>query len=293
MHCDDDTFWRADQVLKFLALLDNSGLSGLPLIGNLEAHSEHNPGVWHISGCQEIQTNGWYQPLILNAAALKLMKNSVANYGVAATCKGFDVTHDIGVAVYAWLFGLYHVQIPHLERNDQHKGVQIFNPQQMIVHYLKPTESDLCREQAKWPEKLRYKQNIAIGCGDVDTPGPFHDKNKLAMMYDAWEYFREHGQDIPMTGSDWQEKQVTMYPTETAEHGKPAPLPRIKYILTDADKPDASGKFNGDVVEKRKLPPLKHLTGYESTPHAKKNDIVKSWVDFTVKDCSPPGKVNA
>jgi hypothetical protein len=131
LHCDDDTYWRADQVLKWLALIEKSGLSGLPLIGNLDPHKESGPGVWHITGCQEIQTNGWYQPLMLNAAALSLMKSSVANYGVMATCKGFDVTHDVGVGVYAWLFGLYHVQIPHLERNDQHKGVQIFTPDQV------------------------------------------------------------------------------------------------------------------------------------------------------------------
>ncbi len=38
---------------------------------------------------------------------------------------------------------------------------------QMIIHYLKPVDSDLCREQAKWPDKQRYNQKIAIGCGDI------------------------------------------------------------------------------------------------------------------------------
>jgi hypothetical protein len=127
----------------------------------------------------------------------------------------------------------------------------------------------------------------------TDNPGPFHDKNKLAMMYDAWEYFRDHAADIPMTGDDWVEKQVTMYPVVAAAvAGKSEPVPRIKYVLKDGDKVDAAGKFNGDTVEKRKIPQLKHLTGYAETPHGKAHDITKTWADFSVKDCSPAGSIN-
>lgn len=97
----------------------------------MEPSRDNQFGVWHIEGCKEIQSNGWYQPMVLNQAALQLMRASVAAYGMQGTCKAFDVTHDVGVGVWAWLFGLYHVQIPHLERNDRHRGVDIFQPQQV------------------------------------------------------------------------------------------------------------------------------------------------------------------
>lgn len=37
----------------------------------------------------------------------------------------------------------------------------------MVVHYIKPHENDGCRDSTKWPEKERYNQKMAIGCGDV------------------------------------------------------------------------------------------------------------------------------
>ena len=37
----------------------------------------------------------------------------------------------------------------------------------MVVHYIKPHENDGCRDSSKWPEKERYNQKMAIGCGDV------------------------------------------------------------------------------------------------------------------------------
>ncbi len=108
-----------------------AGVSSLPLVGNVDAYRESWPGIWHINGCNEVDTNGWYQPLMMNRAAMALIRDSVANYGVTATCRNFDVTHDVGFAVYAWLFGFNHLQIPHLERNDNHKGSEIFNPEQV------------------------------------------------------------------------------------------------------------------------------------------------------------------
>src|SRR5689334_10666988 len=31
LHCDDDTYWRVDQLLRWLAALENSGISSFPL----------------------------------------------------------------------------------------------------------------------------------------------------------------------------------------------------------------------------------------------------------------------
>lgn len=131
LHGDDDTFFRPDQVLRWLAAVEKAGLGAVPLIGNLNMHVDKGPGVWHIKGCMEVQVNGWYQPVVLNAAALALLKTPVAAYGTQATCKAFDVTHDIGLGLLGWLYGMYHLQIPGAESNPGHKGVEILKPQQV------------------------------------------------------------------------------------------------------------------------------------------------------------------
>ena len=34
LHCDDDTFWRVDQVMRWLAAIENSGISSFPIVAN-------------------------------------------------------------------------------------------------------------------------------------------------------------------------------------------------------------------------------------------------------------------
>ena len=115
-----------------------------------------------------------------------------------------------------------------------------------------------------------------------------HDGGKLqADMYDAQEFFKAHGEDIEVDGG-WVEQQVTLHP----ESKDPNALKGIKAILTGSDAPDKDGKFKGDKVVTMKIPRLHHLTGYLNTPHGKKHDLVKSWVDFSVADCSPPGSID-
>ena len=41
------------------------------------------------------------------------------------------------------------------------------------------------------------------------------------------------------------------------------------------------GSDNGGVV----VPSLRQLSGYDTTMHAKKNDVRSQWVDFTPQDC--------
>ena len=96
-------------------------LSNIPLIGNAAAGKTHDMGVWHIDNCKEIMASGWYQPLLLNHAALQRLSLPSKNYGLQQTCKAFDVTHDVGVEVYAWLMSFQHVMIPAVEINGEHK----------------------------------------------------------------------------------------------------------------------------------------------------------------------------
>lgn len=61
LHSDDDTYWRPDQTLRWLAAVDNSGANKYPLTANCQIGDDAHKGVWMIEGCNEIRTSGWYQ----------------------------------------------------------------------------------------------------------------------------------------------------------------------------------------------------------------------------------------
>eukprot|EP01038_Epipyxis_sp_PR26KG_P017086 gene17086-23505_t len=161
LHADDDTYFRPDQVFRWLASIENSGLSHYPMIGNSDEWKA-NGGVWHIQGCWEIHTSGWYQPLMLNRAALQRMAVGLKSYGITQVCKEFVVTHDVAVGIFAWLHELYHIYIPGIAINPTHKGNGIFKPNEMIVHYMKHHVEDKCNEENKWPAAARYNQSVVI-----------------------------------------------------------------------------------------------------------------------------------
>ena len=73
LHSDDDTYWRPDQVMKWLAAVDKSGANEYPLIANAQIGDDNNKGIWSIENCKEVRTSGWYQPTMFNRAALERM----------------------------------------------------------------------------------------------------------------------------------------------------------------------------------------------------------------------------
>ena len=256
-HCDDDTFFRPDQVMKWLSIVEKSGISDkLPLVGNVD-HSRHdlgNPGVWHITECKEIHTLGWYQPMFLNKKALDLIAVAAKDYGHQDECRHFEVTLDVGFGVIAWLYGLHHIKIPGTEINPGHLGQQIFNPHQMIVHGIRHIGEDDCNGE-KWPDEVKYDQLSATGCGRLDKPGPFHNKDHDADMYDAWLYFATHGQDVQMNAG---ENGLIQNPNNATEI----------------------------------IPDTQILSGYSTTSHARKYDITKKWHEFALSDCNPKGSIS-
>jgi hypothetical protein len=40
---------------------------------------------------------GWFQPMMINHAALEKMKNAHLNYGLMSMCNAIGVTHDVGM----------------------------------------------------------------------------------------------------------------------------------------------------------------------------------------------------
>jgi len=304
---DDDVYWRPDQTLRWLAAVEKSGVSDrYPIIANGQFGDPNHKGVWHVKGCDEIHSSGWYEPLMLNHLALQKMAAASASYGLTDTCAAFDLSQDSGIGVYAWLFGLYHIEIPGFQINPEHKGIaKAFAPSLMVVHYVKhepngrgdngDTEADRCGKPDLWPAEDRYNQQLVVGCGEVTKSSPHHDKDKLADMYDAWNYFKVHGTDIVL-GKEGVNEFIKANVVVDAEGkllyviGKDSPLGTevsliggTTYKLAETEK-----------IEQRIIPNLLHLRGYSETEHGKKNKIEEpgGWQKFTMQDCSPPGKLD-
>lgn len=253
IHLDDDTFVRPDQVMRWLSVIEKSGISDkVPLVGNIEStrHDLGNPGVFHIEQCKEIHTLGWYQPMFLNKKALELLSVAAKDYGYRDECRAFDISQDVGLGILAWMYALHHIQIPGVEINPDHLGQKVLQPQQMLVHHVRHIGEDDCNGD-NWPVALKHDQLAATGCGRLDKAGPFHNKDHDIDMYDAWLYFATHGKDVVFNGMKQDTNDTT-----------------------------------------RLIPDSVELGGYSTTEHAKKYDITKKWHAFTMNDCNPKGSIS-
>eukprot|EP01034_Spumella_vulgaris_P037828 gene37829-46675_t len=67
------------------------------------------PGMYTTFCCTEIHPHGWYQPLMLNHAALERMRASIDVHGFTKTCMNFGVSQDVGMGIHAWLHSLTHL----------------------------------------------------------------------------------------------------------------------------------------------------------------------------------------
>lgn len=283
-HGDDDTYYRPDQILRFLSKIEKSGISDFPLVGNATPTRTYNGGgIWHVSGCNDIASSGWYQPIMLNKAALLKMRKALKSYGLKDTCSKFYVTHDVGLEVFVWLFSLYHIELPETQINPSHRGFDILHPTQMIVHNLRFDSKDKCRgdDFKEWPPEKRYKQKVVIGCGDVDETIPFHNKEVLANFYDAYNYFQENGRDVVFT--QWNEL-IAEVEEVTPKNGQLNTY-KIKKFVDES-------KLGSEHVIKVSAPYIEKINGYENTKHSKEHNIVNKWETFKPEDCSDPGHVN-
>jgi hypothetical protein len=167
---DDDNYFRPHQLLQWLAIIEKAGLHDHPLIANDQlSHATINDGrgVYNVKGCNEIRTNGWYQPMMLNKKAMERLTVSSKNYGLMKTCTEFDVSQDVGIGPYAWMMGLEHIYFPGVNINPPHAGMAALHRENIVVHSIKHNSADECDHAEKWPENMRYNQTLAIGCGSV------------------------------------------------------------------------------------------------------------------------------
>lgn len=303
LHSDDDTYWRPDQALRWLAALENSGAGKYPLVANAQIGDDNNEGVWSTTNCKEIHTTGWYQPTMFNRVALERMAVAAKAYGNRDVCKAFTISQDIGIGIVAWMFQLNHVQIPGANVNGEHQGYSVFKPHDMAVHFVKKTDTDRCdgQQDNKWPAKDRYDQDMVVGCGDVGRPIAGHNKALRADMYDAFEYYRANGTDVPLREGEnefvdrpvivdasgntvhlLKENQNSVVETGDTYTSPPEGVVLIDEVTTYKLR-------EGEKIVKKTIPRVLPLRGYRGTKHSQENDITKQWKVFGLQDCSPPG----
>jgi hypothetical protein len=124
-----------------------------------------------------------------------------------------------------------------------------------------------------------------IGCGDVDQPGPFHNKQHMADMYDAWNYFEQNGKDVEIGipgKNEFVKNKVIVEKDTTSGKNK------VVKILSSNN--DANKLKEGQSVEEIVMPFVVPIEGYSTTKHSKNHDIVNKWVEFKLSDCAIPGK---
>lgn len=322
---DDDQYWRPDQALRWLASVQRSGISDVyPLTANPHEGEIQEPrGVlFHIQNCGEIQTSGWYQPMMLNRLALEKVKVAAASYGFRDTCRAFDLSQDAGIGILLWMYELYHIHMPRVDSNDDHQGIPALQPDLMSIHFIKHEEEhDHCEDGRHWPDAMKHKQNIVIGCGDIDQSSPGHNGTKnWADMYDVWKHFQHSGKDVVLDAAGENEYDAVFVLVEDIPAVKSASsgtgdqdmmMVKLRHVLSDP-KPgsgeDISHYREGDMVhnldgeevvikkhqrlEERIVPRLLKLTGYRKTKHHHEHNVNKLWTPFTLEDCDPPGVID-
>ncbi len=197
---DDDVYWRVDQLMKWLGAVERAGVSHLPIVANDDNSSAYEMlstpgGVWHVeSGCEEIKTYGWYQPIVLNHAALELIRENTKEFGVTDTCREFNMSQDAGIGIFLWLHSMFHIFLPGFFKNYYPKGMSEFKPKYLSIHGVKHSVGDC--DESKWSSEDRRNQAMVVGCGTLHRKAPLHNPSVIADMYDTWNYFSEFGVDL-------------------------------------------------------------------------------------------------
>lgn len=78
-----------------------------------------------------------YHPVMLNRAALEVIRTGTKAYGVTKCCKAFDLSQDSGIGTFAWMYRLTHIYMPEIEINYHHSGYSVLSPALMAVHAVR------------------------------------------------------------------------------------------------------------------------------------------------------------
>jgi hypothetical protein len=299
---DDQTYWRPDQLLRWLAAVQRSGVDKFPTIATAEP--EHQPqqveppshSNWLFgpsAKCVVSQPDGTgYQHALLNYALLVQVVNATAAFTVPDTCRNQGTSYNTALQMLAAQYQAYHLTIPGINLNTLHRGVAILSPTDLAVQHVLHAPKEHCdsAQDNGWRPQDRIKQNIAIGCGDIGQPSPRHNKLDGATMYDTWEFFQVHGRDLPfgVAGVNGfvevyvvveRQSRLTQVLGESSSWSAYLSLELARWAgLARVITGDCYRMRHGDSVEKRVVPRLEPLHTRTQTS--------KIWSMFSSRDCS-------
>lgn len=295
---DDDTLWRPDQTMTWLNRIEEAGVDYFPMIASSKFFLDTNEHIFGVDNCNEIVTNGFYQPTVLNKAAIERVKAGHLARGFEQVCQSFQKYQDVGFGIWAWMYQLYTVFMPIASHTL--KTIGSLHSSDFSTHALKGG----CAEESSWPYEWRYDQPRVIGAGIMNQSCPKGERDSLD-MYEAWKYFQEYGKDVNHDAHNypqWCHRNVTLYTAAANSssmsnnsnsrsdgnfHSVNSGRRLVKRILDIGEIAQP-----GEIVELRLVPHLRQLPGYADTLHSRKHDISQLYHPFTLGDCNPRGKLN-
>jgi hypothetical protein len=118
MFMDADDYVRRDYIEKFVADIDPShaviAASGRNLGWNSQLGKPsfaHEGSNYHCSNEPKFMYP-WGQPVMYSRQALLSMQNGFRLRGLTKQCMEFDVTHDVGNAIFHWMYQIPNVRMP-------------------------------------------------------------------------------------------------------------------------------------------------------------------------------------
>lgn len=300
----DDSYFRPDQLSRWLHSLDNSGISQYPIISSPDGKLTTPSGLPGEPGCKEIKTRIYDLPIVMNRALLAKIRSNATFSSIQALTKGLNTTYDVALGVFAWMLEANHLVMPGVNVNRLQWGITAFKPTDMVVYHTIHADHERCDggEDNKWLPKHRYAQNLVVGCGDLAQAAPRHSPIDRANMYDAWEYFRKQGREV-MLEEAGTNGYIQAHVVLSKNHA-------VKYVLHEADAAWEKGFYEwdtyftnrvvlldgtryklqpGEVVSVRVVPRLVPLRGYRNTEHSVKNENNEKWEAYTLQDCRSAG----
>lgn len=322
IEADDDVYLRGNVILKWLAKVDRSGVNHLPLvannapqsIGNMRAHlnslqsgKQGEGGLFNYKGCTEIKAN-WYQPLMINHAALEKIRVATRSYAISNIIYEFNLFQDACVGVLFWMYQLSAITFPHEDTvtdfaaiESRHSaagatGAYVNSVKHRTVRV--PLLEDECNPEGNWPDSARFNQTLAIGCGSLKLKGPLHNASISGKdMYDLWDFYKRHGRDYepkftaektPFEGPEWINISVPVARNFNCRHTH---LFSYEAIAAARDQRLAGRAYNSSQkLCHLEIPFLVRMEGYQFTNHSRRHDILKQWANFTKVDCMTPGR---
>ena len=324
IEADDDVYLRGNVILKWLARVDRSGVNHLPLVANnapqdgpkmkahlqsLEKGKQGEGGLYGYQGCTEIKAN-WYQPFMINHAALEIIRVATRNYAISNIIYEFNMYQDVLLGVLFWMYRLNVITFPHEDKANDFASVELYRTAtgatgayvNSVKHRsVKLRIEDECNPEGNWPDSARFNQTLAIGCGSLKQIGPLHNASISGKdMYDLWDFYKRYGQDYepkyshektPFEAPEWINVSVPVASSFNCEHTHLLSYDDFAASIdVKGGRATAAALNSSQKYCHMEIPNILRIEGYQFTSHSRRHNILEKWANFSTKDCMTPGR---